>query len=196
MTTKRHTVYCRIIANEQPKRVIIVGAIYRPTNNDVDTANLICKELLDIKAKNEKSLFWIGGDFNLPDIDWTTGNYRNNTKSYSKSIYTTIMDNLNIAGLKQIVDSETRNKNILDLFFTNNPGLILNQEILPGVSDHEAVVITSKVKPNRLKKNPRKIFLWNKCNIQEMKNDMNNFKIEFIKKYNLNSNVDAITCPY
>ena len=34
----------------------------------------------------------------------------------------------------------TRAKNILDLYFTNNPTLVKNSVSVPGISDHDMVV--------------------------------------------------------
>ena len=54
---------------------------------------------------------------------------------------------------------KTHKDNTLDLFFTNNPGLISKQKLLPGLGDHDAGLITSNLTPNRKKKPPRKIYL-------------------------------------
>ena len=43
--------------------------------------------------------------------------------------------------LEQIVTEPTRENNILDLCFTNNPGLVQNLEVEPGISDHNMVKI-------------------------------------------------------
>ena len=37
--------------------------------------------------------------------------------------------------------------NILDLFFTNFPALIQNTQVTPGLSDHDIVIIESKIEP-------------------------------------------------
>ena len=54
-------------------------------------------------------------------------------------------------GHTQTVEEPTRGKNILDLFFINNTSLITNTSVIPGVSDHEAVLIESKllIKPKK-----------------------------------------------
>jgi len=30
----------------------------------------MCTEIIEVKNKLKKSIFWLSGDFNLPDIDW------------------------------------------------------------------------------------------------------------------------------
>ena len=44
-------------------------------------------------------------------------------------------------GLTQIQDKPTRENSILDLFFTNNPSLVKYSAVIPGISDHEMVVV-------------------------------------------------------
>ena len=43
--------------------------------------------------------------------------------------------------LEQMVTSPTGGQNILDLFFTTNPTLVNKTSILPGLSDHDIVLV-------------------------------------------------------
>jgi hypothetical protein len=45
---------------------------------------------------------------------------------------------------------------ILDLFLTNNATLVNKVEVIPGISDHEAVYIESSLRPDKIKKPPKK----------------------------------------
>ena len=86
-------------------------------------------------------------------------------------------------GLKQMINFTTREKNILDLFFTNRPNLInkcLNLNYT--ISDHDIISIDSKIKPTRIRPIKRFIHLWNKTDPSELKNSTNNFKCAFLKK--------------
>ena len=49
------------------------------------------------------------------------------------------MDNIQDLGLEQMVQTPTRESNILDLFLTNCPNLVPRTEVIPGLSDHDAV---------------------------------------------------------
>jgi hypothetical protein len=53
--------------------------------------------------------------------------------------------------LDQVVQEPTRvtetTANVLDLFFTNNSTLTNKVEVIPGISDHEAVFIESSLRP-------------------------------------------------
>ena len=56
--------------------------------------------------------------------------------------------------LEQMVTSPTRGQNILDLFLTTNPTLVDNVFIIPGLSDHDIVLIQVNVKPQGVKAGP------------------------------------------
>ena len=47
--------------------------------------------------------------------------------------------------------------------------------VISGVSDHEAVTIESKLSLKIKKTPPRKIQLWNKVDIEKLKDDTRNF---------------------
>ena len=58
------------IIKSKDNRPIIIGAIYRPPESDIPKIKKICSELKKIAKENKNALFWIGGDLNLPDINW------------------------------------------------------------------------------------------------------------------------------
>ena len=68
---------------------------------------------------------------------------------------------------------------ILDLFFTSNQILINKVEVIPGISDHEAVFIESSLRPVRVKTPPRKVFQYRKGDYEGMKQELKAFQIEF-----------------
>ena len=141
------SIFCRI--NEVNKPPTIVGCVYRPPDNNSLTSNLIAQEIYNLKSKFKKSVFWVGGDFNLPDIKWDTLEIIGN--NYKKEINQKFIDTFNDAGLCQIVDKPTRGKNILDIFLTNCPDLIKAKTIVSGLGDHDAVQIDSSLRLRRKK---------------------------------------------
>ena len=64
--------------------------------------------------------------------------------------------------LEQMVTSPTRGQNILDLFFTTNPTLVNKTSILPGLSDHDIVIVEINSRPEIIKQVPRDITLYKK----------------------------------
>jgi hypothetical protein len=63
--------------------------------------------------------------------------------------------------LTQVIDKPTRGASILDLCFTNCPHLISKHQTLPGISDHEAIMVI--VASNLPKKVARRVPLFSKA---------------------------------
>ena len=66
--------------------------------------------------------------------------------------------------LTQVQEEPTRYNNLLDLTFTNNPSLIRSCSCIPGISDHEAVVVDSIIRPSYTPTKKRKMFCYKKAN--------------------------------
>ena len=64
--------------------------------------------------------------------------------------------------LEQMVTSPKRGQNILNLFFTTNPTLVNKTSILPGLSDHDIVLVEVNSRPEIIKQVPRDIPLYKK----------------------------------
>ena len=74
----------------------------------------------------------------------------------------------------------TRGKNILDLFFTNNSTLIEKSNVIPGMSDHDGIpviVMNTRAKVNKSK--PRKVYLYNKADWDNIKKDLSEISCDF-----------------
>ena len=80
------------------------------------------------------------------------------------------LDFLNSNGFVQSVDSPTRNHSILDIFCTNRPSLVTCCQILPGISDHEAVLVKTLTVLEHPKPTKRKIYLWNRVDFVLFRN--------------------------
>ena len=98
--------------------------------------------------------------FNLPDINWeeeAVNPYATNSTA-SNQMLNIVKDSF----LEQMVTEPTRitetTSNVLDLFFTSNSTLVNKVEIIPGISDHEAVFIESSLKPMKVNIPPRKVY--------------------------------------
>ena len=92
---------------------------------------------------------WIGGDMNLPDIEWETE--QPTTNQYTHSISSSFLDSLANTGLQQIVNVPTRNNNNLDVFLNNRPSLVRQCVGMPGLSDHDIAFVetSSRAIPNK-----------------------------------------------
>ena len=179
VSIRSESVYCQIpLAGKPPT---IVGCVYRPPENDLETCGLINREIREIKSKFKKSLIWVGGDFNLPDINWNS--YSIKSYKYLKEINEAFLDTFNDSGLRQTVDAPTRGENVLDIFLTNCPDLVNSSAVSAGVGDHDAVYITSSWHIKRRKPIKRTIRLWKKANVDGLKRDVRNFATLFLSNH-------------
>ena len=71
--------------------------------------------------------------------------------------------------LEQIIFEPTSGDNILDLCFTSHPGSIHQYKIVPGLSDHDTIIIEILYWTCLPKQSPRKIYLYNKANWDEIR---------------------------
>ncbi|CAG2232580.1 unnamed protein product [Mytilus edulis] len=162
------------------KKKMLIGAFYRPPDKTDDTyLNTVKEEISTIKSKHQKNIFLIGGDFNLPDINWQeqTITHRQYPTRTSQAFLDTVADN----GLEQIVDFPTRKENTLDLILTSHPSFKLRCKPLPSIgnSDHDIVLLDIACKPLKPKPVKRKIYLWKKADIYKIKEDLETFKTSF-----------------
>ena len=103
----------------------------------------------------------IGGDFNLPGIDWKTWQ----TGCTNKNQHEVLLDFLLNNSLSQLISQATRptSNNILDLFITSSSNLIENIQAAPGISDHLAIIFDVNLKPHIPKKPRRKVYQFHKA---------------------------------
>ena len=62
-------------------------------------------------------------------------------------------DCLDDHGWVQLITNPTRGKNVVDLFITNNDSLIVKTQVIPGISDHDAVFFEGNIKATFTKQN-------------------------------------------
>ena len=51
---------------------IIACCIYRPTDNNKEYTKEMCNTVQQLSATYRNNIVWVGGDSNLPDINWDT----------------------------------------------------------------------------------------------------------------------------
>ena len=90
---------CEIIAVkiEPFQKPIIVAACYRPPKGSVKDAEVLSHEINKLSTKYKNNPLWLGGDLNLPDIDWSVNSIKGN--QYTKAINETFLDGLDCANL-------------------------------------------------------------------------------------------------
>ena len=105
--------------------------------------------------------------------------------------------NERVSGLNQLFDlnqmhrEPTREDRLLDLFFTNKPNLVKASRTIPGLSDHEIVMVDSDIKAHINIQDPRHIRLWSKEIGKKIKDEASDFRLKFldnIGNYSVNAN--------
>jgi len=84
----------------------------------------LCHEITNIVNRNPNSFTCCTGDFNVPDINWDNESIESH--NYPVSITQAVLQMSADCGFTQLVDFPIRERNIIDLLFTNGP-LLINQ---------------------------------------------------------------------
>ena len=155
---------------------LYVCSYYRPTVDDRDSLDLLFSSLDRICNSKNCHIWLAAGDFNFPGISWSSKNLKHNCPS--SDLHELFVKSLDDYGLTQVVDKPTRLSNTLDLFMTNNPTLISEIKVIPGLADHDAVIIEGDISPIVNKQKPRKIHLYKRAYWDGFKEFMQGFSDE------------------
>jgi hypothetical protein len=131
--------HCKFLVHD-----ITCYLIYRPPNGTVENMTRLA-ELINTAGKNTVFI----GDFNLPGVDWRTGQGR----GAEKRVVEAVQENL----CEQMVHFSTHAKgNVLDLVITNIPERIseVRDEGRLANSDHSSLVVEIKVEDRGVPTHP------------------------------------------
>ena len=170
-------IWCRI--TDEYKKHYIIGCFYDPPSD----CELWLSELLSVleeKTLSKSSRIIVGGDFNLPDIDWvnmiseTGGRYRKKSDM--------LVNAMNSFGLEQMVKVPTRVaehvSNTLDLVITNVPQFVNNVTTCLGISDHLAVTFQTQ-DVSRQPKVKRKIKQYHRADFEDLNQRLYQYFLQF-----------------
>nr|XP_054748767.1 uncharacterized protein LOC129254333 [Lytechinus pictus] len=90
------------------------------------------------------------------------------------------------------VGKPTRQDNILDLIFTNNPSVVKSSSSIPGISDHAMAVTDFDILPSITKYHKRKFFLFKKADWNGIRDEMSKLSDEISRQVELDGNIDDI----
>ena len=174
----------------QSHKKVLLASFYRPPNSNSEIMDQFCysvNKVFQDFAPNFPQLL-IGGDFNLPGIDWTSYSVLSHKDlQQSTTLIDCILDNC----LNQVIKYPTRGQNILDLMFTSNPNLLSNELHAPSLShDHDAVFLELIFKPRLFKGNDHFTYLYKKADISGLDNELNQTVQEFSTRDPTNFSVD------
>ncbi|XP_072025433.1 uncharacterized protein [Amphiura filiformis] len=159
---------------------LVIGAFYRPQTTGAAYLDKLRESINKLDIQKHSNI-WIGGDFNLSDINWPDlcviagGKFSGLCQS--------LIDIVSDFGLEQLVLKPTRLENILDIFMTSNPSLVETCTYIPGMSDHDAIpVITINTRAKKSRCKPHKIFLYKKADVEGLLKEIREMSSDFVKK--------------
>ena len=180
---------------------LLLAAFYRPPSTNIEYLQTLDTSLSRINADKD---IWLSGDFNLPDIDWTALSPHDPPDidlidpiiphTNRRQLHDTFVDTINNYSLAQTVLTPTRTQtktrpdgaggpytisNILDLFLTNNILNITNTQVVPGLSDHDIVLVDADLRPTRHQQRRRPVFLYSRADIDKITQDLTNYSTDF-----------------
>ena len=127
---------------------------------------------------------------NFPGYDWENICLKPNC-NYPTLTYQ-FVDLLDDFSLTQLVTTPTRGNNTLDLVITNNSRLVTACRVIPGVSDHDAVLTEINIKPLRNKQTPRKIPLYKNADWEGLKKHIFEFGRSLQSNLNISTPVNQL----
>ncbi|MCG7878228.1 MAG: endonuclease/exonuclease/phosphatase family protein, partial [Candidatus Thiodiazotropha endolucinida] len=167
---------------------LYVCGYYKPQEGDAVSLNGFEESLRRLGIVNSHIL--IAGDMNFPGYDWLNNCLKPNC-NYPTLTYQ-FVDLLDDLSLTQLVNTPTRGNNVLDLVIANNPSLIAACRVIPGVSDHDAVLTEVNLKPIRNKQNPRKIPLYKKADWIGLRKHMLDFGQSLRENFDITTPVNQL----
>ena len=84
-------------------------------------------------------------------------------------------------------------KNILDLILSNNPNIIENVSVVPGISEHDIVLFTVNTSCRKKKNVQRKIYIRKKARFTRIKEELTNLSL-YMDTRGFNSIDDKWSC--
>ena len=160
-------------------KTLYVAGYYRPHENDEESHEEFKLSLEKIAAHPQAHL-WICGDMNFPGIDWVSKDLK--PTSRFPLLHQDFLDCLAEYGLQQMVKEPTREENILDLFITNNISKVNKVQVIPGISDHDAVLVEGDLSPASNKQQKRQVPMYKKAQWNALK--------EHVKQFGNNLNIE------
>ena len=149
-------------------KALYVGAFYRQPRTNIEYLDLLDSSLSHLNTRDSDII--IGGDFNLPDVNWNTGVV--DVTSSRAALHHRFMEIIADHGLEQLVRRPTFEANTLDLLLTNRPSAIARTELLPGICRHHGILSEAMLHPHRVNEKPRRVLLHRKADICSLKSDM------------------------
>ena len=123
---------------------IHIGCLYRPPNKGSEPIKKLRESLSKIDFSKDP-IVWVGGDFNVPDIDWNNLCRKPEQQCvYPQDLSQELIDLIQDFSFTQLAIEPNHNqqmrsssvRNILDLLLVTNPGCFIPTKTEAGISDN------------------------------------------------------------
>ena len=135
------------------EKKMVISSYYRPSNQSELYLNMAYDEISKLRSVSKKSVFILGGDFNVPDVSWKD-NSISSSKHYPRRVSQAFLDIASYLGLEQMIQFPTHGENTLDLIFTSHPSYQERCKSLPTISersDHDIVLFRYSPQTSQIK---------------------------------------------
>ena len=175
------------IVNTKP---VYIGVFYRQPKLGAEPLKMLQDSLSKIDLTKNPSI-WLGGDFNVPDVDWEVLSRKpSGACNYAEVVSSTLLDLIGDFSLTQLANEDNHAhqtkvhcvKNILQLLLVSNPDAFSPVKTLPGISDHFILSADVNLKPVIQRAPRRKVYKFAKADIDGLKSTFNAFTAVFLNE--------------
>ena len=100
-------------------------------------------QLMQMTKNYPRATDVLGGDFNAGEINWDTCTVSETTK---RLVCEKTLDTFSNYSIMQLQRNPTKKGALLDLIGTNKSGLVKSVNTIPGISDHDIIVLDADLK--------------------------------------------------
>ena len=164
-------------------RTLYLGSFYRPPNRkpEIDKEYLEAfNQSLTRIMSNKNAHVLVGGDFNCGNIEWSTIQVPEGVPN--RRVQNQLLELAQDHCLSEVVNIHTREDKTLDLLLTNSPSPVNRVKGMPpiGKADHDIVYVEYDIKAKRIQQAPRKIFLYNRADMDGLRDHLARFRDTFL----------------
>lgn len=195
ITTTLETIWALLTIGHQK---IVLGACYRSPSSSSTFVNELHDVMNHIVTRFPSYPLFLLGDFNFPNINWTTQPASISPFSTQASEF---FNFCSIFSLTQLVDHSTRISshaaNTLDLILTTRPDFTSDITYLPGISDHSLLSFSFNASFPKVSNNKKVIRDYKKANFQAINHELSIFLDTFLANFDdhsVQTNWDIFAC--
>lgn len=182
---------------------VYIGVFYRQPKLGAEPLRRLQESLSKIDRSKNPTI-WLGGDFNVPDVDWSIPTRKLPSECiYSEELTSTLLDLIGEFSLHQLAlevnhvhqTSVHQVLNVLQLLCVTNPEVFPPIDTSPGISDHFILTADPDLKPNFQKVPRRKVYKFAKANVEGLRHQMKAFAETFLQNAD-NLSVEENWCRF